>query len=291
MIEENGVYDIPEDEYHKDPCLTPSASCSILQTIDERSPLHAMWDHPRYRLQEEENEVKYNFGSAFHRIMTGRGREIEAIDVPDWRGKDARTMRDTAHANGKIPMKLDDYERLLTMCQETNIQLGDHEGWDCDWEYEKSLIWKVGDHFFRCRPDCMDREKDIMADFKATETSAAPESFERHIFAMGYDFRAAYYSWGYQQLTGRPLKEYRFVACEVDAPHALSVFSLTPEAISFAMKRVERAVDLWKNCSDKNQWPGYTKKICYLNPPKWRENKQIEREILEEGEQNVGLSQ
>jgi hypothetical protein len=98
---------------------------------------------------------------------------------------------------------------------------------------------------------------------------------------MGYDFRAAFYARGYEAVVGRPLKEYRFIACEVDPPHGLGMYALTPEAMDFAAKKVERAIDIWKSCLRSNSWNGYPKKICYVNPPKWAEARQIDRELAE----------
>lgn len=283
MITETGIYDIDETEYHADPCSPMSASCSILQLIDTKSPLHAMWAHPKLHPSVEAKKASnLDFGSAFHMLMTGKGREIVPVNAPDWRTKEAKQQRDQIRENGGTPILMDDYALAGRMVEEVQTQLTDHEGSKgVVYEPEKTLVWKEGEFFFRIRPDWLAQDANLMLDLKATETSAAPNAFDRHIYRMGYDFRAAFYARGYQAVTGKPLKEYRFIACEVDAPHALSVFSLTPEALAFAGKRVDRAVDIWKTCLSRNEWPGYPNKIVYVSPPKWAENAQIEREILE----------
>lgn len=285
MITEPGIYDLDDDAYHADPVDPLSASCSILQLIDTKSPLHAMWAHPKLHPSIPEPETKFDFGTAFHTMMMGVGKTVVPVNALDWRTKEAKAWRDDVRAQGKTPVLHADFLLLAAMVEECKSQLQGHDGAkNVFYEAEKSLIWKEDDYFFRIRPDWLSKDTDIILDLKATKTSAAPEAFQRHIFQMFYDFRAAFYARGYQAVTGRPLKEYRFVACEVEPPHALSIFSLTPEAMAFAAKRVDRAVEIWKECLSKSDWPGYSKKVVYVTPPRWAENAQIEREINEAAE-------
>jgi hypothetical protein len=281
MIETPGIYDLTDDEYHADPCDPVSASCSILNLIDTRSPQHAMWQHPKLNpTYQPDNDKKYDLGSAFHVMITGRGRDIVPIDAPDWRTKEARQQRDNMYRMGKIPLLGKNYVLAKKMFQEATIQLENHEGY-VQGEPEKSMFWQENGYWFRIRPDVLATDQDVILDYKATEISVAPESYQRHIYNSGYDLRAAFYARGYEKVMGRPLREYRFVAVEVEPPHALAIFSLTPEAMAFAGKRVERAIGIWKGCLATNIWPAYPRRICYVTPPKWQENAQIEREITE----------
>ena len=46
-ISEPGVYSLPDDAYHADPCPGPSLSSSVAKLMLDRSPLHAWHAHPR----------------------------------------------------------------------------------------------------------------------------------------------------------------------------------------------------------------------------------------------------
>lgn len=285
MIDEPGIYDISDAEYHADPCIEPSASCSILQLIDKKSALHAMWKHPRLHPSfESEESSKFDIGSAFHTLMMGRGRDLVPVVAKDWRTKDAQTQRDQIRANGQLPILSHKLDELQTMRQEVEIQLGEHEDFAIGgFVAEQTLVWKEGDFFFRIRPDLLAVTECYMQDFKCTETSVDPASFERHIYNMNYDFRAAFYARGFKAVTGKDLKEYKFIGCEQEEPHATAIFALTPAAMDFAAKKVDRAIGIWKDCLSKSEWPGYSKKTYYVSPPSYVEKAQIDREIAEIG--------
>ena len=70
MIETAGVYQMPAEEYHADPCPEPSLSASLIKTLLARSPLHAWHEHPRLNpnvVKEERKE--YDRGSAAHALL------------------------------------------------------------------------------------------------------------------------------------------------------------------------------------------------------------------------------
>jgi hypothetical protein len=63
----------------------------------DRSPWHAMWNHPRLNpAHEPKQQDNFDIGSAFHTMMLGKGAEIEVFDFDDWRTKDAKEARSAA---------------------------------------------------------------------------------------------------------------------------------------------------------------------------------------------------
>src|SRR5215203_2653492 len=74
-----GLHMIPPADYHRDPCPIPSASCSILETLLNRTPHHAWLQHPRLNKdgwKPSESSRKADIGSAVHEMVTRRGRGI-----------------------------------------------------------------------------------------------------------------------------------------------------------------------------------------------------------------------
>ncbi|WP_242401117.1 hypothetical protein [Acetobacter okinawensis] len=47
IITTPGIYDLPEAQYHADPCPTPSLSNSVARILLDESPMHAHFSHPR----------------------------------------------------------------------------------------------------------------------------------------------------------------------------------------------------------------------------------------------------
>ena len=69
MIDRPGIYELSAEEYHADPCPTPSLSSSIARTLLASSPHHAWWEHPRFnpgRVREEDE--KFDLGTAAHAL-------------------------------------------------------------------------------------------------------------------------------------------------------------------------------------------------------------------------------
>ena len=71
-------YDLPEHEYHSDPCDSPSLSASIAQTIVLESPAHAWLQHPRFGGKQIEPTKEMDRGTLVHALLLGKGRAIEA---------------------------------------------------------------------------------------------------------------------------------------------------------------------------------------------------------------------
>lgn len=78
-----GVYpDIPEADYHADPCPTPSLSSSIGKELVNRSPWHAWTKHPRLNPEvEPDNRASFDLGSAAHAFMLADKQRFKIIDA------------------------------------------------------------------------------------------------------------------------------------------------------------------------------------------------------------------
>jgi hypothetical protein len=91
-ITEPGLYEgVPETVYHADPVEPgPSLSSSIAKLLVTRSPRHAWHEHPRLRkakaLEVEAPSKAMDIGTAAHKLILGRGRDIVEITADDYRG-------------------------------------------------------------------------------------------------------------------------------------------------------------------------------------------------------------
>ena len=106
-ISEPGVYSLPPEVYHGDPCAEPSLSSSVAKLLLGRSPLHAWHSHPRlnpdYRPRPESKIM--DLGSVAHQVILEQSWDGIAIcDENDWRKKDAQAFRAAARADGQTPI-------------------------------------------------------------------------------------------------------------------------------------------------------------------------------------------
>jgi hypothetical protein len=96
-IDKPGIYrGVSSADYFADPCPTPSLTQSLIKILIERSPEHAWTASPRLNPQfEYDDDTKFDIGNVAHRLVLGRGKEIEVVDFPDWRKKEAQEARET----------------------------------------------------------------------------------------------------------------------------------------------------------------------------------------------------
>ena len=126
-ITEPGVYDIPAEIYHADPCPEPSLSSSVATALIDRSPRHAWQAHPRLNpVHEPDNRQDFDLGKAAHALLL-EGRDVaEIVDAADYRTKAAREARDAAYAAGKTPLLAHQWQDVEAMIKAAIAQLAAH---------------------------------------------------------------------------------------------------------------------------------------------------------------------
>lgn len=269
-----GLLDIPADAYHRDDLGNeqPSLSSSIAHTLITQSPAHAKAAHPKLNpnYQREEKEV-YDIGTAAHRLLLEGVAGCQVIEADDWRTKAAKEERDAARESGKLPLLAKHWDAVCAMVDATRAQLDRVE---CDpplfvdGKPEQTLVWEEDGVTCRARLDWLHDSGYCIDDFKTTSKSANPEAWSRTLFNNGCDIQCAFYLRGLQQATGKHA-QFRFVVQETFPPYALSVVSLAPDALELARSKVKYAIDLWRTCLERDEWPAYTPRIAYAEAPAW----------------------
>jgi PDDEXK-like domain of unknown function (DUF3799) len=255
-------------EYQADPCPRPSLSASIAHVLLSRSPLHAWTAHPRLNPEwvPETNE-RWDLGAAAH-MMVLRGdvwkEEITVCDFPDWRSKNAQTMRAQARTRGRYPVLLAQYaelERLVLTFEAHPARRFFRNG-----TAEVSLIWQDPDTglYCRCRPDWLPDDPAFpVADYKTTENARPDEWARRWLVPQGGLLRAAFYAEGLRRAAGIARPVLCYVVQEIAAPYAITVQVIEHDSEAMAIGRamVRRAMDQFAECLARGveaaAWPGY----------------------------------
>src|SRR5262245_38002344 len=112
-ITEPGFYEMSAKHYHADPCAAISLNSSIAKPLVSQSPAHAHLEHPRLRPagehdpeddQEEAQKRDKERGLLMHRLLLGKGSEIEPIEFDNYRKAAAQDARAAARKEGRIPV-------------------------------------------------------------------------------------------------------------------------------------------------------------------------------------------
>lgn len=275
----------PIDEYYNDPCPAPSLSQSIAKVLLDKSPAHARIHHPRLNpSRAEEQDKKFDLGSVAHRLLLGRGRDIEVCQYDDWRTKAAKESRDAAISAGRLPALAKDYERAARMVDEVKADLTGR-GFAEDWfegyvnPAELMIVAEIGGVWCRALVDWMPFTRRPW-DYKTTSRSAAPHEMSRRMTSDGWHIQAAFQERILDEIdpanAGR--REHLFVVQENYEPFALSIVRIPEAAMTVGRRDVDRAIRIWGECLASGKWPAYTTETLAPEMPAWFAQQALERE-------------
>ncbi|MDP8997743.1 MAG: PD-(D/E)XK nuclease-like domain-containing protein [Pseudomonadota bacterium] len=283
MITEPGIYSLPAEQYHADPCPEPSLSGSVAIPLVHRSPRHAWYSHPRLNPRPAREESKrLDFGSAAHKMVLGEGADIEVIDADNYTTKAARESRDLAREAGRIPLLTADYE---IVCAMTKVA---HETLSACWKplstgkAEQAMIWQEKGAWCRGMVDWLSDDLTLVLDYKTVGASANPTDVERHLFDQDYHLKAAFYERGLNVLDpnkaniGR--RGFYFMFQEIEPPYCCSLLQISEGGMTIGRKQITFAIRQWADCMKTNIWPGYPLVPHTASVPPWIERQWLERE-------------
>lgn len=267
------ILPISIDAYHADRIgERPTLSASIAQTLISRSPLHAWQQHPRLGGIGKAATKAMDAGTVIHKLVLGAGRDLFAIDAPDFRTKAAQTARDEARARGDVPILAHDLDEARTAADAIRARFADR-GILFDGAAEVAIAWTEdtpsGPVECRCMMDHLREDAGAIYDLK-TARDASPDAAMRSMISNGYDIQYTAYCRALSQLrpdlVGRI--DMLFLYAELDPPYAVMVGRPAGTLEELGTRRWERAVRSWGQCLAANQWPGY-EGVSELHAPMW----------------------
>lgn len=283
-----GIYPaIPAETYHTDPCVEISLSSSIAKELLSRSPKHAWQKHPRLggKPQDGEEEVdpkvskEMEKGTLIHRLMLGRGGDIEVCPFDNWRKDAAKAQRDVAKLKGRIPTLPHLMEAAQQAADAARQQL-DAMGLDYVFRHgsnEVVIVWREPNGAW-CRAmvdnlivDEASKTAEIW-DIKTTGKSSHPEACGTQIGNLGYDLSLAFHERGLialrPDLAGRVQKRWVFV--ETNPPYAATPISISAEWEMAGAHRTEQAIAKWQKSVSEGRWPYYVGEVTRIEPKPWQ---------------------
>lgn len=269
------LLDITADAYHADPCEQPSLNATVATALILETPAHAKQKHPRLADTPWKKESQaMDDGTAVHQMLLGDDR-CEIVHYPDFRTNAAKEARDEIRARGKVPVLSARWLDLMDLANSLKQQLA-HLEVDpplfVDGRPEQTIVWEEDGVHFRARLDWIRTDLQTIDDLKKART-AQPRRFHKALYQMGYDIKAAFYVRAAKAAFGvQPV--FRWVAIEPDPPYALSVHKLSVEAMHAAQVKVDRAIEIWKECLDTGEWPAYPDDVQTVDLPPWLREEQ-----------------
>lgn len=251
-----GFYpDVPEVDYHsgKFGPIEGSLSQSGAKLLLKAPALF------KYRQENPEWKQVFDFGTAAHQKVLGKGAEI-VVHEPDPKVKSPRStnawkdQQAEVRARGAALLLPDEYDRVCDMATELEknslamelLTAGDQE-LTAYAPHEPTGVWR------RVRFDHL--SDDIGVDYKSAVT-ADPDELGRSFYKWGYHIQHAFYLDVARDL-GHPIKAIAYVVQEKEPPYLVSVVELVPDAVQLGREKAAAALERYRDCMASGVWPGY----------------------------------
>lgn len=291
MIDKQGIYfDMPDAVYRADPTPTPSATQSLLKILLDQSPAHARLEHPRLcppTKQDDAPAEKYDhdkaIGNAAHAMMIGRGKDIACGEFNNFQTKEAKAFRDDPGNAGKIVILSKHLRRAEAMVNvaRASLELIEWHGAFEDGNGEVVIAWQEDGLWLRSLVDWKCNAAPICYDLKTSGMSIAPHGLGPLIEKAGWHVQAAMHERGLDVLepadAGR--RKFRFLAQENYPPYAVVPVELGEHWLTMGRKKLQMAIDIWRQCIETDTWPAYPLMPITPEFPGYKETQWLTREI------------
>jgi hypothetical protein len=88
------------------------------------------------------------------------------------------------------------------------------------------------------------------------------------VYEFGYDLKAAMYLRGVKAVTG-VAPRWRWIVVETKPPYLVSVVEPSEAMLAVGNAKLDRALEMWRDCLASGLWPGYGREVHIGEPPSW----------------------
>lgn len=251
----NIIDGMKDTDYH----ARPELGSTSVKTLAKHPPAVYRWqaDNP------QPHKAVFDIGTAAHSlILEGTDEAFTVLDFDDYRSKAAREARDEVYAAGKVPLLWDQRHELDCMSDAVLAHpiagplLTGHIA-------ERSFFTELHGVPVKARPDALNGT--TVVDLKTT--GADLNDLARTVNNFGYYIQQAHYT-AVLEACGQTVDDFVFIFVSTQAPHMVRVVRLEETAVDLGQEHMTTALLTYKECSERNHWPGY-EQIDTLDLPAW----------------------
>ncbi|WIB25852.1 PD-(D/E)XK nuclease-like domain-containing protein [Curtobacterium sp. MCSS17_015] len=265
------ILDMPERDYHAHPALSSTGARRLLE-----SP--ARFDY--WRTHQQAGKQSFDVGTAVHTKVLGIGAGTVAYPDEHVTASGAVSTKATTiawaeeqRAIGLTPVAPAQAARIDGMAEAVLAHPVAGPLFERGGHPETSVFTTDEDTGvdMRARFDYLALDENPVAvDLKTTAKCASVDGFTRTVADYGYDVQQAHYMRTLD--LGNWSMPFYFVVVESEAPHLVGVHTLDIEWARMGEARVQRALELYAECTASDIWPGYPTEPQLISPPNWLVN-------------------
>lgn len=266
MAPEQIIQGMPEADYFAHPALSCSGARLLLPPS---CPAIFRWrqDNPR-----PDTRV-FDEGHAVHQLTLGVGAPIARLDFTDRRTKAYKDAEAEARAAGEIPLLAEQHDMVLAMREALRSHpIAGPLFERTDAKAEASIFWHHEDYSIDCRGrvDWLIEggSRPVVVDLKSTG-DASPAAFAKSAANYDYAMQDAFYSQGVGAATGSDDVGFIFIAQAKTPPYLVMAYELDAEAKAIGRAKMDMAMEIFRDCTEADVWPGYGEGILSLSLPGW----------------------
>lgn len=279
-IDKPGVYDIPIEDYHGQPCEGPSISASGLRKILLDSPAH-YWVGSSLNPKAEKPDTKaLRIGKAAHAWVLGEPEFDKYFVISPYDIFSTDESRDWRDAQTRVVLKAKQVDEIRDMATALRAQPCVASAFTGPGDAERSLIWQDEETgvWLKARPDWLPVDPTLyFAQEYKSAASADPRKASRQAFDLGYDIQAALAVDGIAAVMGVEPLGIAHVVQEKTPPYAASLLMFSKEHLEFGRRRYREALKRFAACLTRHQagdppavaWPGYLTEPTFFETPAW----------------------
>jgi hypothetical protein len=130
---------------------------------------------------------------------------------------------------------------------------------------ELSVFAEYDGVLVKCRPDLIAVDGNgstWVLDIKKCQNASEPV-FRAESRRAHRDFQEAWYRW-VLGLAGIRVDNFVFAGVEEGPPHGVGIYRIANKNVEATMPKIIQAVDLWRQCQETGEWPGYTPAVVEI---------------------------
>lgn len=271
IVDRPGVYEMTNEQYHRDPVLAGSLSSTGARRLLE-CPAKFRWEQDHRQAPKRE----FDFGTAAHQVVLGRGDGIVLVEADSWRTNAAQAAAAAARAKGAVPLLPKDYAVVQAMAEAIRRHPIAGPLFAGQGVAEESLFWQdaATGVWRRARPDW--RVGRILVDYKTT-VDASDGELPKTIRNYGYHQQADWYRAGARALGLIEEPAFLLVFQEKTPPYLVNVVEMTAVTLRIGNHKNRKALALYRECVESGHWPGYGEaQPGLVSLPTWAEKTELE---------------